>query len=320
MEFASFTGNVALSTDGFGSIPGVGVISASAPGGSSVVAAYLYSTTRERSTIIPSPVTLNGTAVEYTSVSFNSSIDPRVGGILSTSRADVTGIVAPIINGGGGVYDFDVDEGIERFAIEGHALVVVYENPTLPESSVGILDGFASVTGDTATINFAEPLDPSEPGFFAEMRLGIGHSGVSTPPQVTRITVNGFGLTGSAGGFDDGEPTATGTFPDGSLVTVGGFDDPFSPLLPTFGQDHERYDIASGLTPGDTSIRIDTINPDQSDNLFLAAFYVSGEIVPNAPPPGPEVPAVPLPASAVLLGSALAGSLGVAGLRRPRRA
>jgi len=166
--FKVFTGTVGLSTDGWGSLDASGTISASVPSGSTVLAAYLYASMW--STFTPSGSTLGGTAVAYGPPVVNGSAP-----FLASARADVTTIVKPLIDGGpGGVYNFTVTEGSSYQ--DGEALVVVYSNAALPTATVGILDGWASVTGDTATLGFATPLNPIAPGFFADMRLGIGHS------------------------------------------------------------------------------------------------------------------------------------------------
>lgn len=294
----SWNGTVGLSTDGFGSTTNSGVISASAESGSTVLAAYLYTATFSTSAI-PTTVTLNGNGITYTTTTPNATACCS----LASHKVDVTSIVAPIIDGGaGGIYDFDIAEGTNGSNIDGHALVVVYENPSLPEASVGIQDGFASVTGDQTSINFADPLDPTEAGFFAEMRLGIGFSCCD---QKSTVNVNGDLLTTNAGNYDDGNARA-----DGSLITVGGFDDPLSPLNPSYAEDHERYDLSSFIDEGDTSIVVDTINASADDNIFLAAFYVSGEAGFNEPPPSQDPPnpnAVPLPAAAWLFLSGVAG-------------
>ena len=297
VTFKSYSGNVALSTDGWGGTRGSGVISASALNGSKVLAAYLYTATQNTNTV-PTAVTLDGTSVTYTSTSGNATACCT----LKSHRVDVTSIVAPVIDGGsGGVYDFAIDEGSNNASIDGHALVVVYENATLPDASVGILDGFASVTGDTTSINFADPLDPSSAGFFAEMRLGINFSCCN---QRSTVNVNGDLLTENAGNFDDGENEA-----NGSLITVGGFDDPFSVANPSYADDRERYDLASFITKGDTKITVDTFNSSMDDNIFLAAFYVKGKAGFNEPPDG----VIPLPAAGWLLGG---GLMGLAALRR----
>lgn len=231
---------------------------------------------------------------------------------LASYRADVTAIVSAAINGGpGGDYDFQIEEGAQGNNVDGHALVVVYENPALPEASVGILDGFASVTGDNTAINFAQPLDTSDPGFFAEMRLGINFS---CNNQCSDVSVNGTLITENAGNFDDGDGAGVGTCTNGNLITVGGDDDPFSTLLPSYADDSERYDLTPYVGNGDTSISVDTVNASRDDNIFLAAFYVAGEAGFNRPPP--SMTPIPLPASILLLG---AGLLGLGGLRRAKR-
>lgn len=302
-DFASFNGNVGLSTDGFGSNQNQGIISAGVPDGSTVTAAYLYTAT-QGSTAVPTTVTFESMSVSYDNSVANTSTSFG----LASHRADVTSIVAASVNGGtSGVYDFDVNEGSSGNTIDGHALVVVYENPALPTASVGILDGFASVTGDSTSINFADPLTPSDPDFFAEMVLGINFSCCN---QRSRIEVNGDLLSDNAGNNDDGNAVQ-----NGALITVGSFDDPFSPALPSYSEDTERYDLTDFVTDGDTSIVVDTFNASEDDNIFLASFYVSGNAGFNAPPPvvtppapvTPNPTAVPLPASALFLLAGLAG-------------
>lgn len=303
VEFQTFNGNYGLSTDGWGSSSISGVISAQADAGSTVVAAYLYTGTNNTSSA-PAAVTLNGVSVSYN----NTSILPSPACCnLRSHRADVTSIVSGVINGGaGGVYDFDINEGTTSSSIDGHALVVVYRNPALPEASIGILDGFARVDGDTTSINFSEPLDPTDPGFRAEMYLGINFSCCS---QRSTVEVNGQLLTENAGNFDDGTNLS-----NGSLITVGSFDDPFSPMLPSYEEDREKYNLVPFINSGDTSITVETFNSSRDDNIFLAAFYVTGEAGFNEPPPNPG-PVIPLPAGVFLLG----GALGGLGLIRRRR-
>jgi hypothetical protein len=306
VTFKSYTGKLGLSTDGWGGSDGSGVISASAESGSKVVAAYLYTASQYFSSgVEPTTVTLDGAKIDYTSYAPNPSVGGG-GGNIGAYRADVTSLVkSKIDGGGGGVYNFDIAEGSFNSDIDGHALVVVYENSALPVASIGILDGYASVAGDNTAINFADPLDPTAPDFFAEMRLGINFSCCS---QASVVKVNGDVLTQNAGNFDDGESQA-----NGSLITVGGFDDPLSSGGASYANDRERYDLASFIAKGDTSISVDTINATRDDNIFLAAFYVKGKAGFNEEPPDDDTPAVPLPAAGWLLAG---GLMGLAGLRR----
>jgi hypothetical protein len=309
--YQTYTGNVGQSTDGFGSTDGEGVISASAPTGATVIAAYLYSAT-QNSSAVPTDVTLNGVDVIFTDSFPNATACCS----LSSHRADVTSIVAAQIDGGlGGIYDFAISEGLDNSAIDGSALVVVYNDPTaLVESTIGILNGFASVTGDTTSITFADPLNPASPGFKAEMYLGINFScGLASgcTDQRSTVMVNGDLLTENAGNFDDSEQFAANFAENGSLITVGGFDDPFQIGNPSYAADKEKYNLASFITPGDTSIIVDTFNTTEDDNIFLAVFHVSGEAVIGPPP-------IPLPAGIWLLGAGLA-ALGFGGARSRRK-
>ncbi len=266
----SYYGNVAMSSDGFGSSSDSGTISASVDAGSTVLAAFLYTTT-QGSESTPT-VLLNGTVVSFGPEVVNTSQAQ-----LGMHRADVTSIVKSIIeSGSGGIYDFSIEETVGGAYVDGSGLVIVYENSALPLASVGLLDGFSDVTGDSTSINFANPLDPTDPGFFAEMILGIGFSCCD---QASQVSINGELLTENAGNFDDGERA------DGALITFGSFNDPFSPRLPGYEEDTERYNLIDFISTGDTSITVNTLNPSGDDNIFFAGFYVAGAAGFNEPPP-----------------------------------
>ncbi len=264
--FQQYTGNVGLSTDGGGSLSSSYTVSAFVPFGATVVSAYLYQTNVYGGAV--QSFSLNGNALTAVALPASS--------VFSAARADVTSIVSAIINGGvGGTYNFTVGEG-NSAVTDGTALAVVYSLASLPTQTVALLDGFAATTGDVTTLNLATP---AAAGFTAEMRLGIGYSAGG---QSSTVNVNGTTITNNAGNFDDGSGS------NGALITVGGNDDPFSPLLPTYAQDHERYDIAPYVPVGSSQIVVRTNNPTNDDNIFLAAFVVSGQAVVNPPSAVPE--------------------------------
>jgi hypothetical protein len=123
------------------------------------------------------------------------------------------------------------------------------------------------------------------------------------------VTVNETVITNNAGNNDDGDAVA-----DGSLITVGGFDDPFSPLLPSYQEDHERYDIAPYIDNGDLTIAVHTINPSSDDNIYIAGFYVNGLAAVNKPPQPPQT--VPVPTLSAWGMMLLIGLFGLIGYRR----
>ena len=214
-----------------------------------------------------------------------------------------TARAAAVDGGPGGQYDFKIQEG-NTGTTDGTALAVIYSLASLGTTTVALLDGFASVTGDATALNFVDPLDPTAPGFQAEMRLGINFSCCG---QQSEVSVNGNAITEVAGNNDDG----LGGISNGQLITMGGSDDPFSALLPAYGDDHERYDLTPYIAVGDSSIKVLTSNASQDDNIFLAAFLVSGQAGINAPPPG-----VPEPSSWAMM---IAGFGMTGGMMRYRR-
>lgn len=264
--FEIFNGPYGLSTDGYGANNNVeGNISAMIPRGSKVEKAYLYAAGVGSSGSVYD-VEFEGNAVDY-----NDSVVWSGEG-YKTGRMEVTDIVKNSISNGAcnaeGLCNFKIKElGYN----DGEALVVIYKNLSLPSSTIAILDGHAKMSGDSTVVNVTEPIDKTKPGFFANMYLGISYSYSSgySYSQTSNVKVNGTTLTTNAGSQDDGYAS------NGGLITVGSFDDPFSPLDPEGADDHEKYDLTSLLSNGDKSIKIDTYNSSRDDNVFLAIFHLS---------------------------------------------
>jgi hypothetical protein len=227
--------------------------------------------------------TFGGSDVNYsTEVGVNSS----AGGNLQAYRGDVTSTVAAAVDGGpGGSYNFSVSE-TDTTEQDGEALVVVYTLPSIATNTVAILNGAASSAGDVSHVNFAQPLDPSAPGFFAHMAIGDGFSCCS---QESTITVNGQDMTTVAGNNDSSVDASAA---DGNLITMGNIAGPYTGGIPgspqaDYSADHEAYDLVPFLSNGDTTITIDTINASLDDNIFVQVFDVSGiaSVTPGTPEP-----------------------------------
>jgi len=282
---ATFVGRGGVSTDGLGQSEGGGTIQAEVPAGSTVVQAYLYGTY----------FTDNPSDADRTiSIDGTNHLLPLIGPdpttFLATARGDITTQVAAKVGSGGGITNFTVDN--DPASLDGVALVVLFSNPSLPVSTIAVLDGESKQTGDTFSFNFSTPLEVDRPGFSATLAVGSGfsdqaqgapatHECGTVAAQASTIDINGARLSSCAGDYDDGYGN------NGGLITVGGvgdsIDNPADPLQGAADgktprvQDDELYNLVPFLKNGDSKVTVETVNASNDDNLFLAVLKVTQE-------------------------------------------
>ncbi len=303
--------NAALSVDGFGSLSNNGQVQAQVPAGSTVVMAYLYTTSVWDDTPVYR-VTFAGTQL---ALSAGTILSPDRNP-ATTARWDVTNIVKNTIESGpGGIYNFSlVENTFNTVGNDGSVLVVAYQNTATQGRTALVLDGELATGGDTQYVLFAQPYSG---GDFI-MSLASSFS-LQPDAQYTRIDVGTSGnpasrrLTNCAGGQDDGQGS------NGGLITAGGVGDNTanpnpgcSPFTSGARTDDELYNLAAGnsanqapfLSSGDTWLRLNTVNPSNDDNVFglfiSAGFGITGVTDKEPPKPVSEPPAAALMAIALL--------------------
>ena len=279
------TGRISFSIDGLGTNnPAGGVIEVEKPTGATVRKAFLSC---GGFVSVNGVVTINGTGVNWDQ-------SATVNGFVNT-YADVTAIVQPIVDAAAaGRVPLTVAEGSSTFSIDGCALGVVLDDPTQTrDSSAIVLFGGQQSSGDSFAITLAEPLDLTDPTSTADMGLAISYSAQdqtgsggshlcgTQSAMDSQIDVNGTRLTSCAGNADDG----VGTIANGMLFTVGGLDDsnddPADPFQRAADggtprvRDDELYNLKPFVHTGDTLINVNTINPSNDDNIFVAYFRTS---------------------------------------------
>ena len=315
--------NAALSIDGFGSTTNSGVIQANIPAGSTIQRAYLYATSVWDLQQVYG-VTFNGNTLPLGSATIlGPNSNPA-----TTVRWDVTSIIASAFTGG--LQNFSIVENgppSPNLTNDGAALVVAYSNPSTQGFTSVILDGELATTGDTVQFNFASPYVSGD--FLVSLAASFSRQPAAGQPQTTIINVttnstNNRLLTMSAGGADD---RTTGENPaNGNLITVGGIGDNPANVNPNAqptgtNPDDEYYNLALGniasatpfIQPGDTFLRLTTVNPSDDDNIF-GLFITSGFQIGSA-----DVTSTPIPEPSITLGIFGIGTIGALLSRRDKK-
>lgn len=271
-QFYSATGRYTVSADGIGSLESSMNIRVNKPNADATVEKAILISSVTYDAIADGCVTIAGVPVNWDGTAAVS--------FFNNYWADVTSIVAPVINAlPAGISTLPVTE-CNTYTIEGEALLVVFNDPWTTEKTVIVMLGGEDPQGDNFSVTLAQPIKPDAPGALLDMGLGIGYSyQFNGTNQASQVSVNGQRISSSAGGEDDGDHA------NGALLTVGGIgdtnDNPADPMAnPTEPRsDDELYSILPFINSTTTSLTISTINPSLDDNIFLAYFVTSGAAI-----------------------------------------
>jgi len=282
--------DAALSIDGFGSTSNNGVIKPNIPTGSTIQRAYLYAASVWKNPV--NGVNFHGNAL---SVGSGITLAPQWDNKATTVLWDVTDIIKSSVTGG--LQNFNI---VEEGQNDGAVLVVAYSNSSTRGLTSVILDGERSTGGDTSQFDFASPYTGGD--FLVSLASSYSSqpSDQATEIDVTTNSTNDRRLTSSAGGADDRTPGESSE--NGNLITVGGIgDNPTNPSpfdSPSLGPriDDEYYNLALGnsansapfISPGDTFLRLKTVNQSHDDNVF-GMFITSGFKITATPVPEPSM-------------------------------
>ncbi|MEP7141580.1 MAG: Ig-like domain-containing protein [Ferruginibacter sp.] len=271
-QFYSSTGHYTLSADGIGSTTSSMAIRVNKPNAQATVQKAILLSSVTFTTMANGCVTIGGVPVNWDGTASSAQ--------FNSYWADVTSIVAAQINGfPAGISTLNITE-CNTGSIEGEGLLVIFNDAAATEKTIIVMVGAQNPLGDNFAVTLSQPIDPNQPGALLDMGLGIGYGYQQNGGgQFSQVSVNGQRLTSSAGGEDDGDHA------NGALLTVGGIGDvntnPVDPLAgPTNPRtDDELYTILPFITNTTTSLNINTINPSNDDNIFLAYFALSGAAI-----------------------------------------
>jgi hypothetical protein len=291
--FTTVTGKVYMSEDGIGTNDPAGgpIFVHKKTSSATVQAAYLLAAGVPGYTLVNGDVTLDGTPLSF------SPSDSIVGNFgVNSVWTNVTSIVKPVVNSAPvGNVKFTAAEPNNTGAIDGEILAVIMNDPSLPtNNTVSFLFGALDTTGDTFSIGLASPINLADPNLALTMSIGdsFGYQGPPATGQYSTISVNGTLMTSSAGGNDDStckydHPQDFASCGNGELITVGGIGDSTAdPTDPTATDstcgppgpprcDDELYNLLPFVHNGDTSIKVDTANPSNNDNIFFTGFQLN---------------------------------------------
>ena len=293
--FATETGKVYMSEDGIGTNnPAGGPVRVDKRDKSATVAAaYLLAAAVPGYLIQNDDITLDGKSLTFPAT---NNVVGNFG--VNSVWTNVTSIVKPVVDAAPvGNVSFTAAEPKNTDEIDGEILAVIMQDPTLPsDNTVSFEFGALNTTGDTFSIGLAQPVNLSNKNLTMTMSIGDSYSYQGPPAtgQYSVIKVDGKTLTSSAGGNDDSickydNPPDYQNCGNGELITVGGIGDstanppdPYATDANCPGGpprcDDELYSLRPFVHNGDTSIKVNTVNPSDNDNIFFTGFELDSAV------------------------------------------
>lgn len=281
--FVTESGNISTSIDGVGTNNLSAAVQVDKPAtGASVRRAFLIAVASPENDLANSDITLsNGSENQtITGSDYDNIVTASVNG-EENGRVEITSFVSSVVDpASAGTIDITVEEEFPG-VIEGIVLAVIFDDPSVSESrSVSLVFGEQEPAGDSFNISLTDPFDDASQDITMSLGISFGFQGGG---QVSLVDVNGTRMTSSAGGQDDCDIFEDGVCGNGALLTVGGIgDDPANPTDPFDDNpadarvDDELYTLDPFIEDGETEILVETENPSFDDNLFFAAFIVTG--------------------------------------------
>ncbi|NAY92566.1 sodium:calcium exchanger [Muricauda sp. JGD-17] len=237
---------------------------ATIPGTATIRKAYLY--WAHSSSTMDTDVTFEGQAVTA-DIAYNA-----FSATYWSYLSDVTSIVSGVTNPSTNTYDFadltidNTTNCASQGVLGGWALIVFYDDPSLPAASINLYQGFQRLRNSSDSFTLDSFYAIAGSGAKATFLSWEGDSTLSGASETLSITnQSGTNFTLSGDGGQTGNNAYNSTIYDNTQAPA--FDDPTP-----YGLDLDTYNISTFITPGDSQV---TANVSvANDAVFFNAVLI----------------------------------------------